>query len=180
MLRIAKVHEAELVKKFDEMSNLPKLRYAFPVFLEFPAVQDNDWNNIIRVSMNSSGEVLGYLNAHVSRSANKISNLTLVGFSESLSDKKIFELDLLEFLKFLLTEFYKVTWSVCARNPVKNSYDKLITALKGRVVGTFKDEFLIFGEREDEVWYELISKQSLPYLDEIIEARKVRLQNGKK
>lgn len=100
---------------------------------EFKLNQDS-WNYIEMVSVDSKDNVIGFFRATIERSADKVSSLGVANFFDAnpvfAKDLKSFILDLL--FKF---NFRKIEWTVVIGNPAEQIYDRFIAKYGGRDTG---------------------------------------------
>jgi len=155
MIQPAKVYESKLIDKFLSIYDDPKYKYFFLSGYNFiPSIEDDEWNYIKRVSVYNE-EVLGYLSAVVDRTANKISELGVINFT---NDNFIFSRDLANFINLLFYQynFYKIKFSVVIGNPAEKMYDRFIEKYNGSIIGiSKKDCRLTDGRLYDVKYYEI-------------------------
>lgn len=116
------------------------------------------WNMHEFVSIDSSGEVIGYIKYSVARDSLTCGGLSIINFSDN---KVIFGMDVMTCLDEIFTKFQfrKLSYSVYVGNPVEKTYDRLTKLYGGRIVGTRLQECkLMDGNYYDLKLYE-ISKE---------------------
>lgn len=124
-------------------------------FFSIPIDRD-DWDNIQFVSLNSSGELIGFMAAYADHRNNLIYNMDFINFSGK--PNPIFSHDTKEFFDelFLKRKFRKIIFHAIYDNPATNMYRKLVKKLGGKEVGIMKDNRLLTdGNYYDEIIFEL-------------------------
>lgn len=124
-------------------------------------VKNDTWNQHQFVSVNTAGEVIGFISYEIKRAENYACALAAINFSDQ---KMTFGKDLGQCIQeiFEKFKFEKLKFSVVVGNPIERTYDTLIEKYGGRVVGTFqKDVKLIDGEYYDFKLYELTRENYL-------------------
>lgn len=104
-------------------------------------------------------EVIGYLNANISRSDSSVSSISVVNFNEN--KKMIFARDFCKFIKdlFFKYNFRKISFTVTVGNPIESSYDKFIKKHGGTICGYQKEHVILQdGKYYDVKNYEIFKK----------------------
>lgn len=106
-----------------------------------------DWHEF--VSVNSQGEVIGYIHYYVNRFTLNCGNFGAVNFTNDPTFGK----DLLQVIKdiFERFNFHKLNFSVVVGNPVEATYDHLCAKYGGRILCIEKDETKL----EDNKYYDV-------------------------
>lgn len=158
MLDLAMRHEEELKDKFSKILLDENYMYYFPFsYREIPTIQDITFAEHQFVSVNNSGEVVGYLAYSIDRDASVVHNLNIINFNlGSLS--KCFGRDLDQMFRdiFMKFNFRKLRFNVQVGNPAESFYDKYLHKIGGRVIGIMKEEDKIMnGTYCDRKMYEV-------------------------
>ncbi len=163
MLEFAQNHEKELLKKMRWTWGKEKYWYYHRSSYMAPIEIDTDtWSNTQFVSLNSSGEVIGYLGYGVTQPERYVSYLAIINFTDNI----LFGMDVLRMLKdiFEKYQYKKIVFSVIIGNPVELKYDRLISRYGGRVVGIYKDHVMLpDGRLYDEKFYEILRTDYLKH-----------------
>jgi hypothetical protein len=158
MLDIAFKHEEELKKLFLETWHNDFYKFwTFGCFSDQYEAAKNTWEKSEFVSLDSSGNVIGYIAYDVDRNTRNVSGLSALNFSEN---KVVFGRDLLQAMKdvFEKYRFRKIEFSVICGNPIERSYDRLAEKFGGRIVGIKTDHCrLIDGKYYDLKLYEVMN-----------------------
>ena len=106
-----------------------------------------DWHEF--VSVNSQGEVIGYIHYYVNRFTLNCGNFGAINFTNDPTFGK----DLLQVIKdiFERFNFHKLNFSVVVGNPVEATYDHLCAKYGGRILCIEKDETKL----EDNKYYDV-------------------------
>lgn len=106
-----------------------------------------DWHEF--VSVNSQGEVIGYIHYYVNRFTLNCGNFGAINFTNDPTFGK----DLLQVIKdiFERFNFHKLNFSVVVGNPVEATYDHLCAKYGGRILCIEKDETKL----EDNQYYDV-------------------------
>lgn len=119
------------------------------------SMSTDTWNRHQFVSLNSKGEVIGYIGYDIDRGGNFCSNVYMINFS---SDKITFGIDVGKCIEdvFERFKFEKIKFYVICGNPIEATYDKMVKKYNGNVVGLFKNDVkLIDGKMYDKKFYEI-------------------------
>lgn len=95
-----------------------------------------DWHEF--VSVDASGEVIGYIYYYVDRHTLNCNRFGAINFT----DNPLFGKDLLQVIKdiFERFNFHKLSFSVVIGNPIEKTYDRLVEKYGGRILCIAKDE----------------------------------------
>ena len=163
LLDLAIKYEEELQKKRLNTWFNEKYKYYYgSIWFDKLEIDSDTWNKHQFVSIDNTGEVIGFIQYHVNREDNSCSNLCICNFIDS--GKIIFAMDLVQALQdiFEKYKFRKLKFSVCIGNPLEKSYDTMIEKYNGRIVGTYlKDAKLFDGEYCDRKVYEIFREDYL-------------------
>jgi hypothetical protein len=126
-------------------------------------VSKDSWNDLEFVSVDKNDNVIGYLRAGISRSADKISTLGIMNFYDI---NVTFSKDLYQFLNelFIKFNFRKIEFTVVIGNPAEKMYDKYIEKYGGRIVGTRRQSTRLQDNKYYDVKeYEIFREDYLKY-----------------
>lgn len=106
-----------------------------------------DWHEF--VSINSKGEIIGYIHYYVNRITLNCTSFGAINFT----DDPTFGKDLLQAIKDIFDRFnfHKLTFGVVIGNPAEKSYDHLCAKYGGRILCIEKDETKL----EDNKYYDV-------------------------
>lgn len=145
MLKIAKPFEAALTAKLMDICFVEKYKYYHASnYVSYDIQLDNDsWNKIEMVSVDKNNEILGFFVATINRTAHTISNISAINFGEK---NLTFSRDFRQFIEnlFVVHKFRKIVFEVLVGNPAENMYDKYCERYGGRIIGTLKEEVLLY------------------------------------
>jgi len=155
MLAFAQDYEQELNRKMRETWGQKKYWYFQYISYMSPIeIESNTWDRTQFVSLNPSGEVIGYLGYGVEREARYVSYLEIINFTNDNS----FGLDVLAMLRDIFEKYRynKIVFSVVIGNPIEQRYDHLIERCGGRIVGVYKEHVMLpDGKLYDKKSYEI-------------------------
>jgi len=156
MLDLAINHAPELQAKY--RASIFDERYKFyrrtPGGDFFLPITDNSRDGLQFVSLDESG-VIGYLSVKVNRLTKTGYEIEAIHFSPK--QNPIFTQDMFDFFSALYSTFglNRLVWSVIVGNPAEAFYDRLVDYFGVRVVGTFKDDVMLYdGQLYDLKYYE--------------------------
>lgn len=156
MLKPAQDYKEESERKMRETWGLEKYKYYHSNSYFSPiGIEDDTWNRMQFVSVNPSGEVIGYLGYEINRECRYVSNLAICNFT----DDPIFGVDVREMIKDIFEKyrFRKIDFYVVTGNPVKYQYDRMVDRYGGRVVGIRKEHIMLQdGKLYDQKLYEIL------------------------
>lgn len=162
MLDIAIKHQIELKEKMRDIWFSEKYKYwNCSVWYNEKEICLDTWSNHQFVSLNKSGEVIGYIGYEINRANEYCNSLNIINFSD---DKVTFGIDLRQALKdiFEKFKFRKLKFSVVVGNPIETSYDELVKKYGGKIVGVYKKDVKLFdGEYYDHKYYEIFREDYL-------------------
>lgn len=163
MLAFAQNHERELQRKMRETWGKEKYWYYHRCsYFSLADVKEDTWNDTQFVSLNSSGEVIGYLGYGIDRECRYVTYLAIINFTDDIS----FGIDVMTMIKdiFEKYQYRKIVFSVIIGNPIEPKYDRLIEKYGGRVVGTYKEHAMLpDGQLYDEKLYEILRTDYLEH-----------------
>lgn len=157
MLDVAINHKDELNNKFTSIWFQEKYKfYNNDTWFENPEIDINTWNHHQYVSINSAGEIIGYISYAINRQTNSAHELGIINFSDDRitfgTDLKIAITDIFDKFKF-----QKLSFSVVVGNPIESSYDKMVTKYGGRIVGIAHNEAKLYDNEYYSVkYYEIL------------------------
>lgn len=159
MLDIAINYKEQLAQKFRKVWFQEKYKFWNNCnYYEEQDISDSTWQKHQFVSLNSNGNVIGYIGYAIDRANEYAYSLNIINFTE---DKLTFGMDVGKALTDIFERFHfrKLTFSVVIGNPIEKTYDKMIEKYGGRIVGYYKQHCkLIDGNFYDEKIYEIFSK----------------------
>ena len=152
MLDLALNHQTELIKKLRNTWFDDKYKYyEYSTYCSDVKLAEDTWNAHQFVSIDASGEIIGFIQYDISRTTLNCSGLGIINFS---NDNLIFGKDVKRaiqdiFEKFhfnklsfcvvvgyvFLHRFHKFSPGLVVGNPIEEQYDKLVDKYGGRVVG---------------------------------------------
>lgn len=159
MVDIAIKHEEELSKKMMETWFDEKYKfYHYGPYFQKENIGTDTWNSHTFVSVNTNGEVIGFIAYDISRPEEFCKNLRIINFSD---DKMTFGMDLMQVLQDIFEKynFRKLCFSVVIGNPIELSYDKIINKYGGRVVGVRFDHVKLMDNKFYDVKEYEISRE---------------------
>ena len=157
MLKYAWQYKEALEQLYVQTIDDPRLKFLHcNGWLDFDLGLDKTtWTKLQHVSVNSKGEVIGYLCADLDLKVNSVSSLYVMNFY----DKSVtFSKDFYAFLETLLQRYTKVNFSVVVGNPAETMYDRVVKKYGGRVVGVKEDHVNIEGTLHDMKMYEVMQR----------------------
>lgn len=135
MLDIALNYQEELTKKlrstwFDDKYKF----YEYSSYCSELKLADDTWNSHQFVSVDTSGNILGYIQYDIDRTTLNCSGLGIINFSD---DNLIFGKDVKIAIQDIFEKFHfnKLSFCVVIGNPIEKQYDKLVNKYGGRIVG---------------------------------------------
>lgn len=153
--------EKELLKRMRETRGNKKYWYYHCSSYMSPIEIDADtWNNTQFVSLNPSGEVIGYLEYGVKQLERYVGYLAIINFTDNIS----FGMDVMTMLKdmFEKYQYKKIVFSVLIGNPIEPKYDRIIKHYGGQVIGVYKEHVMLpDGKLYDEKVYEILRSEYL-------------------
>lgn len=170
MLDIAIKYTEELNRLFRDMWFKDRYKFwnANSYYNNFQPVEDT-WNEHQFVSVDNSGDIVGYIGYSIDRDTYSVSGMSIMNFTRN---KIIFGTDLRQVLVdiFEKFKFNKIIFSVIVGNPVENTYDKMVTKYGGRIVGYYKQDAKLFDNRlYDRKLYEILRSDYLRMIERKVE-----------
>lgn len=157
MIDSAVNHIEELKKKFNSIWFQDKYKYYnYNMWYDNFEVDNNTWHRHQFVSIDSNGNVIGYISYSVNRQTYNASELAIINFSDNIftfgKDLKQVLVDIFEKFKF-----EKLSFSVVVGNPIEKSYDKLIAKYGGFIIGISTQETKLYDNEYYPVkYYEIL------------------------
>lgn len=159
MLDIAIKHKDKLTERFRETWFQDKYKYwNCGNYFEEISISDSTWADHQFVSLDSSGDVIGYIGYKIDRANDHVYSLNIINFTDN---KVSFGIDAGRALRNIFEKFHfrKLCFSVIVGNPIEKTYDKMIERYNGRISGYQKEHVrLIDGKFYDEKLYEILAK----------------------
>lgn len=159
MLDLALNHEAELKAKMRNTWFNEKYQFYHGNNCTDLTLSSDTWNDHQFVSVNSKGEVIGYISYKIDRTASYCYCFGAISFSV---DTLTFGNDLRRVISNIFSKFNfnKINFNVVIGNPAEKSYDKLIKRYGGKIVGIFREDFRgMDGKLYDVKSYEILKKE---------------------
>jgi len=160
MLKRAILYVPQLTGCFAKYADDPINIFYQESYIDFnPKIEDNCWKIHQFVSVDSSENVIGYLNAAVSQKGHFINNLAIIRFLKNSRYNVTFSKDLAEFFEFLFLfyKYRKIDFGVSLNSPNQTWYKKYVNKYGGRIVGILKQHFArIDGTITDYEMYEIL------------------------
>ncbi len=155
MLKPALLYEAELKRKFAEIMFDDKYEYYFLDGFQIPEIADNTYDQHQFVSVDKSGNVIGYITYSINGRAWYAYELGIINFTDNImtfgNDVKTAIRDI--FVKY---HFNKLVFGAVKNNSITEKYIKYIKKYHGRQVGIYKNHIkLCSGTECDYVTFEL-------------------------
>lgn len=159
MLDLALNHADKLQNAFRKTWYVDKYKYYnFDSYYDEYKPAIDTWNKLEFVSIHD-GQIVGYISYSIDRASNNCYELCVINFTDNCVT---FGVDLYKAIKdiFYKYNFSKLKWSVAIGNPAEKSYDKLVSKLGGRVVGTYKEDIKLWdGSVVDTKIYEVLKRE---------------------
>lgn len=140
MLDLAYKHEQEIRDLFydtwyDEKYMFYHISYRTP--FQTSSFNDGDWNCRQLASVDSNGNVIGYISYSIIRQSDIACEFGAINFSDN---KLTFGRDLIQVIDDIFCKFNlkKLEFSVIVGNPIEKTYDAMIKKYNGNIVGIQK------------------------------------------
>ena len=157
MLELASLHKEKLITMYRKTWRNPKYRfYSLGVYFEDLTIEDSTWGGEQFASLNSAGEIVGYVAARYRRETESVSDLQFLSFTEGINH--VTARDMLHFIDTLFSSrIRKISFDVVCGNPIEPTYEKLVKRYGGRVVGIMTGETrLVDGGYYDTKLFEIL------------------------
>ena len=160
MLEIAFVHQDALNKAWQRCIHNERFKfYNFGSHFGYEIkCSDSTWDCLQMVSVNKTGDIIGYLSASLDRANDKVSAIGALNFFDI---NLTFSKDFRNFLDELFTvhRFRKIEWFVVVGNPAEAMYDKIVKKYGGRITGLERESVRLYdGAYYDVKSYELFNR----------------------
>lgn len=159
MLDVAIRHKEELIERFRSVWFDKKYKFwNNSNFYEEWEVAESTWERHQFVSLDSHGNVIGYIAYGIDRENDNVYALNIVNFSDN---KVVFGLDVGQALRDIFEKFNfrKLNFSVVIGNPIEKSYDRMVKRFGGAICGYQRENVRLFdGKFYDEKLYEVLSE----------------------
>lgn len=135
--------------------------YSYDNYFSSIEIQDNTWYTHQFVSLDTEGNVLGYISYSINRTTQNCENLNILNFTKNVF---VFSKDLIKVIRdiFMKFNFNKLSFSVVIGNPVEKQYDKLIEKYNGRIIGIKKKQVKLWDNNYYDVKeYEILKEEFL-------------------
>lgn len=156
MLDIALKYKEQVNQKFLDTWYDDRYKFYYNNGRSVQEEPDNDWNRRAFVSLNTSGEVIGYISYSIDNGSGSAYNFGAINFS---NDKVTFGRDLRKVINDIFTKFnmYRMEFSVVIGNPIEESYDKVVEKYGGRIIGRRHEVVKLIDNRiYDDKMYEIL------------------------
>lgn len=157
MLELAIKHKDKLQVLFNNTGQEDRYKFFRSYeYVDEMKIDDSTYNKHQYVSINKSGNIIGYIGYSVQRTARVISSLVIINFTD---EKIAFGLDVRQAFEdiFCKFNFHKLEFSVIVGNPIEKQYDRIVKKFGGRIVGTFKDSCVLFDNNHYDIkYYEIL------------------------
>lgn len=154
MLAPAQLYTDELKRKLWEIAFEEHYMYFNSGYTDEYQPSNSTWNEQEFASLDSNGDVMGYIRYGINQRNQVCSGLCAVNFTTKIT----FARDLLKAIDdiFCKYKYRKLKYGVYIGNPIESTYDKLTSKYNGRIVGIYKQDCkLLDGEYHDYKEYEL-------------------------
>ena len=151
MLDIALKYKDELQKLYINTWHQEKYKYYnFDSYWSNPTLRENTWDAHEFVSVDKSGNVIGFIHYEVNRITISVCGLGIINFTDNMFT---FGKDVLQAIKDIFEKynFHKLSFSVVIGNPIEKTYDKLVAKYGGRIVGTEKQHTMLYDHKYYDV-----------------------------
>lgn len=141
MLKRAIEYKDQLVKYENDLNNEKYLKFIYGCSYYRPItneIEQDEWNCITRVCLSEDGHVIAYMSADIARASNRVSSMTLFRANKSIKYDTVFRNDVFKFMEYLLSIFWKISFSAYVGSKAENIYDRIIDKYNGNVVGIQK------------------------------------------
>lgn len=159
MLDLAINYAEELQKRFRGTWFKDKYKFwNYDSYYEDMEIVNSSWNKHQFVSLDSGGNVIGYIGYQIDRAAESVDGLNIINFSEN---RVAFGMDAGQALRDIFEKFHfrKIIFMVVIGNPIEKSYDKMIQRYGGQIVGIQRQQVkLIDGQFYDVKLYEILAE----------------------
>lgn len=159
MLDVAIKYKDRLTERFRETWFQDKYKYwNYTNYFEEMEIADRTWGKHQFVSIDSDGDVIGYIGYAIDRSSDYVYALNIINFTD---DRVTFGIDAGKVIKDIFEKFHfrKICFSVVVGNPIEKTYDKMVERYGGEIVGVHKEHVrLIDGQFYDVKLYEILAK----------------------
>lgn len=141
MLKPAYYYKQQIQEEYKNIVGDSKYKFYFCCSYwgyEFGTFAETSWYDLEFVSLDESGNVIGFMRADIDRESNKIKSLGIINFKNK--GNVTFSKDLHKFLfdLFNVHKFRKIEFSVIVGNPIEKMYDKYCLKYGGHIVGQYK------------------------------------------
>lgn len=120
-------------------------------------IEDSSWYKIQMVSLDSSGQVVGYISATVDIPQQKVTDFSIISYKKGIN-RNLYP-DANKFMEELLTRFRKVSFASFVGSSSEKVNDKIIKRFNGRIIGIEeKHAILLDNKIYDLKTYEIISQ----------------------
>lgn len=180
MLDLAAKHACDLRLKFIDITFDERFMfYNMNDYRDEYTSKDSTWNRHEFVSLDSEGNIIGFIGYDIHRVDRRADSLCVVNFT--LKPNLIFSKDLAQVIDdiFCKFNFRTLTYCVIVDNPACKIWDKFTDHYGGRIVGDYKKiHCLLDGRFYDKRVYQLLRDDYIKHRPKIFEKqRKVVMIN---
>jgi len=179
MLKSAYLRKLEVQNLFAEAQDSGRLAYyTTSTYYEFDkSIDNNDYYKTEKISVNDSGEIIGFIACNTGIGDKICDNLHIVRFNDTMSGRKLFILDLLKFLIDLHSRgFKKLEFNVNMSNSgAMKLYDKFVNIVGGEIVGVRRRSMISpnnLDKMHDMKLYDVHFEESIVKIEELFMALK--------
>jgi hypothetical protein len=125
-------------------------------------ISNNDWNSIQRVSVDSNGDVIGFMSADINRDSRNIDCFGIMNFTKQ--PNIIFAKDLLKFMRELRDDYNanKFEFVAYVGSDAEKMYRKFISKYGGRIIGVKRrSQKLSDGKYYDSTLFEIMREEMI-------------------
>ncbi len=154
MLVAAQLYREEIEREFWRTVYDDKYKYYTSRYINSnQLIQSNNWDRYQFASINTDGELIGYIGYSIDNITKNIDTFSAINFTGGLA----FGLDVLTAIDniFCKYNYRKLNFTVTCGNPIEKTYDKLINMYGGRIVGIKEEEEMIDNKYHDVKLYEI-------------------------
>lgn len=126
-------------------------------FFDEVEIENTTWNRHQFAAIDKNNGLRGYISYNINRQNYYVDSICAINFTNDIVG---FSYDLRQALTDIFEKygFAKITFCVVVGNPIESSYDQLVEKWGGRIVGTFKEDVLLFDNKKyDRKYYEIMA-----------------------
>ena len=174
MLYVAVKHANDLKLKFSDITFDERFMfYSMDDYRDEYKPKDSTWNGHEFASLDSEGNIIGFIGYEIHRVDRRADGLRVVNFT--LKPNPIFSKDLAQVIDdiFCKFSFRTLTYCVIVDNPACKIWDKFTDHYGGRIVGDYKKiHCLLDGRFYDKRLYQLSREDYIKHRPKIFEKQR--------